>query len=79
LPIWYSIVRIKKKGGEKMKRKYEIQIKKDNILISREFPEIKRTIRRVVLNTSGWESLVRWAKRDILKESKEVWLFKERR
>ena len=54
-----------------MKRKYEIKFEKDNILISRNFPEIKKTIRRVVLNCSNWKSLVSWAKRDILREAQQ--------
>ena len=54
-----------------MKRKYEIKFEKDNIFISRNFPEIKKTIRRVVLNCSNWKSLVSWAKRDILREAQQ--------
>ena len=62
-----------------MKRKYEIKFEKDNIFISRNFPEIKKTIRRVVLNCSDWKSLVRWAKRDILREAQqEVKIVKKR-
>ena len=54
-----------------MKRKYEIKFEKDNIFISRNFPEIKKTIRRVVLNCSNWKSLVSLAKRDILREAQQ--------
>ena len=62
-----------------MKRKYEIKFEKDNIFISRNFPEIKKTIRRVVLNCREWKSLVSWAKRDILREAQqEIKLFKKR-
>jgi hypothetical protein len=56
-------------------KKYEIKLRGDNIHVTRDFPELKRTIRRVVLNSSDWKSLVRWAKRDILREAQEVWGF----
>jgi len=56
-------------------KKYVIRFDGDNIHITRNFPEIGRTISRCVLNCSEWMSLVRWAKRDILKEAKEVWSF----
>jgi len=60
-------------------RKYEIQIDRDNIYISRDFPELKRRISRRVLNCSDRESLIRWAKRDILREAQEVWGFPKKR
>jgi len=62
-----------------MKTKYEIRIDGDYIHVSRDFPELKRKISRCVLNTSDWESLIRWAKRDILWEAQEVWGFPKKK
>jgi len=54
-------------------KKYVIRFNGDNIHVTRNFPELGRTISRCVLNCSDWKSLVRWAKKEILREAQEVW------
>jgi len=64
-----------------MKTKYEIRTdsRGDRIYVSRDFPELKRRISRCFWDCRNRESVIRWAKRDILREAQEVWGFPKKR
>ena len=62
-----------------MKKKYEIIVGSDRIYVSRDFPELKRVIRRIFWDCLQRESLIARAKREILREAQEVWGFPKKK
>jgi hypothetical protein len=53
-------------------KRWQIRYEPNNIYVSREFPEIRTTLTRVIARVEGWEKEVEWAKRDILREAKSL-------